>query len=104
MADPRIITPIQSKKTVAAANTPEALVAKSTAVQSVELVAQKDQNSANTGTIWVGWSSADGVCNRPMSPGDILPITAPFGQKLDLGAIYIDVATANDGVTFTAIP
>jgi hypothetical protein len=42
--------------------------------------------------------------NRPMAPGDILPLTAPFGSKIDLGANLHRRRHANDGVTFTAIP
>lgn len=104
MADPRIITPIEGKKTVASSGTPEAIYSSSLAVQSIEIIAQKDQNSANTGTIWVGWTSTNGAPRRPMAAGDTWSIAAPFGSKLDLGAIYVDVANNGDGVTFTAIP
>lgn len=104
MSDPRITPIIQSSKTVAATGTPEALVSASKAVQAVEIIAQKGQNSVNTGTIWIGVSLTDGTPNRPMAPGDILPLTAPFGSKIDLNQLTIDVATAGDGVTFTAIP
>lgn len=104
MADSRIVTPITGRKTVASAGTPEALVSAPRSVQSVELVAQKAQNSANTGTVYIGWSATNGTQDRPMAAGDKWAITAGPNQMLDLSQIYIDVATDADGVTFTAIP
>jgi hypothetical protein len=104
MADPRVVTPITGRKTVALTTVPEKLVATPTYVQSVELVAQKAQASANAGIIYIGWTAGDGTQDRPMAAGDKWSITADQGQKLDLSQIYIDPATAGDGVTFTAIP
>lgn len=104
MPDHRIITLIQSKKTVAATGTPEALVADETPAQWVEMIAQKDQGSANTGSIWYGPSSADATNTRLMATGAVARIDAPAGQKINLADIFIDVATNGDGVTFTYFP
>lgn len=104
MPDPRIITPIENAKTVTSAGTPEAVSATSLAVQSVEFIAQKDQGSANSGNIWIGFSATNGAQRRLMAPGDVWAITADQGQKLDLAGIYVDVATNGDGVTYVAIP
>lgn len=104
MADVRATTPITGRKTVTATGTPEALVSASRCVQSVEIRAQKSQNSANTGNVYVGFSSGNGEQDVPLEPGDVWAVTMDQGQKLDLATIYIDVATNGDGVTFTAIP
>jgi hypothetical protein len=105
MTNYAVITPIDGIKTVAATGTPEALVSTPRTVQSVELVPQKAQGTANTGTVYIGWQSGNGLQYRPIAPTDQpFAITAPFGSKLDLSQIYIDAATAGDGVSYVAIP
>ena len=100
---PQTVTPVTGRKTVAATGTPEALSATHVYAQSVELVAQKAQGSANAGTVYVGWTSGNGEQDRPLAPGDTWVITAPDGKKLDLAEIYIDPANPGDGVTWTAV-
>ena len=94
---------LQGVKTVAATGTPERLVAESTLVDSVELFARKAAGTANTGNIWIGPASADGAQLRIMAAGDSITYSAPPGKKIDLYNIYIDVATAGDGVVYTAL-
>jgi hypothetical protein len=94
---------LQGVKTVAATATPERLVAESTLVDSVELFARKAAGTANTGNIWIGPASADGAQLRIMAAGDSITYSAPPGKKIDLYDIYIDVATAGDGVVYTAL-
>jgi hypothetical protein len=94
---------LQGVKTVAATATPERLVASSTLVDSVELFARKAAGTANTGNIFIGPASADGAQLRIMAPGDSITYSAPAGKKIDLYNIYVDVATAGDGVVYTAL-
>ena len=93
----------QGNKTVAAAATPETIVASSTLVSSVEIMARKGRGVANTGDVWIGPQSANDAQLRRLVPGDAITLTAPAGKKIDLFLIYVDVATDDDGVIYTAI-
>jgi hypothetical protein len=79
-------------KTVAAAATPEALVADSTLVESVTIYAL----AANTGDAFAGFSS---------DPQGALPlvIVAPAGKKIDLAEILVRVTEDGDGVAYETI-
>lgn len=100
----KVVVPIDGIKTVASAGTPEALVATDTFVQSVELYAQKAQFTDNAGDIGLGWSATNGTQYKRMAAGDKFSMTAGEGNKLNLAAVYIDVVTAGDGVSFVALP
>jgi hypothetical protein len=91
------ITPVVAQggsgtKTVAAAATPEALVADSTLVESVTIYAL----AANTGDAFAGFSS---------DPQGALPlvIVAPAGKKIDLAEILVRVTEDGDGVAYETI-
>jgi hypothetical protein len=94
---------LQGVKTVAATATPERLVAASTLVDSVEIMARKARGTANTGDVWFGPQSANDAQLRRLTPGDSVTLSAPPGKKIDLYDIFIDVATAGDGVIYTAL-
>jgi hypothetical protein len=96
------VTPSQGRKAVAAAGTPELLVGSLTLVESVEIQARKNVTTANTGNIYLGFSSSAGSNYRVLEPGDVFTWTAPPGKKLDLHLIYVDAATSADAVTYTA--
>jgi hypothetical protein len=100
---PTPATITQGNKTVAAAATPERIVASSTLVTSVEIVARKGRGVANTGDVWIGPQSANDAQLRRLTPGDAITLTAPAGKKIDLNLIFVDVATDGDGIIFTAI-
>jgi hypothetical protein len=93
----------QGTKAVAAAGTPEALVGASTLVSSVEIHARKNTTTANTGNIYVGFTAGAGNQKRVLAPGEVFPITAQPGKKVDLASIYIDAATNADAVTWSAL-
>lgn len=92
----------QGTKAVATAGTPVRLVASVTLVESVEIHARKNTTTANTGAIYLGFSSTGGSNYRVLLAGETFSITAPAGKKLDLHLIYLDAATSADAVTYTA--
>lgn len=85
-----------ANKTVAAVGTPEPLVATSTLVSSVLIYPIR----TNTGTVYVGITSADNTQNVTVPLG----IEAPFGMKFNLQSIYVDVTVNGEGVTYIAFP
>jgi hypothetical protein len=93
----------QAVNTIAAAATPEALVASQTLVESVLIQAKKGFNSANTSAVFVGFSSTNDSNYLELLPGDSVTLKAPQGKKLDLNLIYIECVTAGDGVTYTSV-
>jgi hypothetical protein len=97
-----LIPLIEGSKVVASTTVPERLTLTPTFVSSVEFIAQKAQGSANAGNIWVGVVGTDGTPKRLMATGDKMTISANKGEKIDLSAIWIDVATNGDGVTYLA--
>jgi len=90
-------------KTVAATGTPEAMVGISTLVQSVMIKARKSRAAANTGLVWIGHTSTNDAQQIPLNPGDSISLDAPPGKKIDLNTIFIDVETADDGVSYLAV-
>lgn len=95
-------TGVQATKTVAATGTPERLAAASTLVDSVLLEGKLSRTTNNTGIVYLGFSGTNDSQLLAISPGGQLSLSAPTGKKLDLNLIYVDVATAADGVTYTA--
>jgi len=93
----------QGTKAVASAGTPEPLVGTPTYVSSLEIHARKNPTTANTDNIYVGFASGAGNQKRVLAPGESFPITAPPGKKIDLAGIYIDAATSDDAVTWSAL-
>lgn len=94
-----------TKKTVAAAGTPEALIANRLVVQRVRLQAEHD----NTGRIYVGLANMNvatgeqvlGVIGIPPATGDVpvfdLGVSGVPGG-VNLADLYIDASVNGDGV------
>lgn len=59
------------------------------------------QGAANAGTLYLGMSATDGVNSYPILSGGIYMWNDPKGRQFDLSTLYIDVTSANDGVTVT---
>lgn len=93
----------QGSKAVATAGTPVKLVSSATLVESVEIFARKDNTTANTGNVYVGFSASGGADLRVLQPGESYTVSAPNGKKIDLSKIYIDAATNADAVVYTAV-
>lgn len=91
---------VEGTKVVAATGVPERLSLVPIFVSSIEFVAQKAQGSANTGNIWIGIVGTDGTPKRLMATGTTFTMSAPKDEKINLMDIWIDVATAGDGVTY----
>lgn len=93
----------QALKTVAATGTPEALG--SGLVESVAIRPKKTRTTANTGNVWIqNVVTNDLAGGWELAPTDApLVLSAPVGKKIDLAAIFIDVATNGDGVIYTAV-
>lgn len=96
-------TIVQGSKTVALSGTPETLTASQVLVDSVEILANKDRTTANTGVIWVGVLAGDDTQLRPINPGNSYSMVATQGKKIDLQTIYIDVQRNGDGAIYTAL-
>ena len=98
-----VSTIIQATKTVASAGTPEKLAPDGTYCDVVLLEAKNARGTNNTGTVWIGNSATNDAQLLALAAGTSLQFSAPPGKTLDLGIFYIDVATAGDGVTYTAL-
>jgi hypothetical protein len=96
-------TGAQGSKAVTTAGTPVPLVTSSTLVETVEIVAQRTRSTENTGNVYVGFASGADNQHRRLVPGEIWPISAPVGKKINLASIYIDAVTNGDGVVFSTL-
>jgi hypothetical protein len=96
-------TYIQGFKTVTATNTPELVAASSTKVASVVFQGYKAQGTLNTGNVYIGSVVTDATDPVAILPGGSFTITAPPGKFIDLNTLYIDVATAADGVGYFGV-
>lgn len=96
------LTPTQGTKAVAAAGTPVKLVSTSTLVESVEIYARKAPATANTGNVYIGFSSTGGQNYRVLAPEGSWALSSVAGKKIDLSTIYVDAATNADAVAWTA--
>lgn len=85
-------------KTVAATNTPEVLGTTATKGRTVIFTGNKAARTANTGTVWIQTSSADGAAGLKLTTGATVTLTASDGKVLEAADFWIDVETAGDGV------
>jgi len=85
-------TLVNGAKDVTTAGTAEAL-ASSQAVRSVVVRAK----TANTGVVYVGDSSVAAANGFPLAADEAITLTVN-----DLAAVYLDVATSGEGVTYIA--
>lgn len=68
-------------------------------VRSVTFIGKpSNQGSANAGSVYIGFSSADGGNLYEITSGSVHTFTPPPGDSLNLAELYIDVASANDGL------
>lgn len=93
---------VEGVKANANTGTPVPITDVQTLVRSVKFTAQKGQGSANTGDISLGFTSVDGAQTETLAPAGSFILTAGENQKIDLNKVYLDVATANDAVTWMA--
>lgn len=96
-------TYIQGFKTVAATNTPELMKASTGLVSSVVIQGYKAQGTLNAGNVYIGSVVTDATDPIAIVPGGSLTIDAPPGKFIDLNTLYIDVATAADGVGYFGV-
>lgn len=96
-------TYIQGFKTVAATGTPELMKASVGLVSSVVIQGYKAQGTLNTGNVYIGSVVTDATDPIAIVPGGSLTIDAPPGKYIDLNTLYIDVATAADGVGYFGV-
>ena len=66
--------------------------------RSATLRGEKAVGTNNTGTVRIGWSGVDGEQTIPISAGEEIGLEAGSGEALDFYDIWLDCATANDGV------
>ena len=87
---------IASEKTITASGTAEALVAASTRVKSVLLIAK----AGNTGQVYVGGSTVDTSTNDGLDAGESITVQAL--EFFNLTELFLDVDTNGEGVDFYA--
>lgn len=81
-----------------ATGTPVALTNAYILATKITFIGNKDNRTANTGTVWIGSLSADNTQPIPIASGTSVSVSIPQGSALNLSQLYLDVATANDGV------
>lgn len=55
----------------------------------------------NTGNVYIGLLSTDGTQHILIVPGGEVIYRCPPNEQINLGSFFLDVATANDGVSVT---
>lgn len=71
---------------------------------SMTIIGNKAARTANTGTVYIGPTSANDTQAIPITTGQILTFVAPPGQNIDLFDYWLDVTTAGDGVVIVITP
>lgn len=85
-------------KTVADTGTPEAITSTNLKCSSVTLLGIKAARTANAGTVYVGWTSANDSQFFPITASGEIVINAGDGRTINLAEIYVDVLNNGDGV------
>jgi hypothetical protein len=91
---------VRGAKIPAATDTPEALAAAGTLVQSVAIYGQRGARTGNTSSVWIDSVPADGSQQIEIPPGAALTLVAPPGKLIDLSGLYVDSETSGDGVFY----
>ena len=94
----------QFAMTVASSGTPAQLTNSTTLrARAITIKARKDRGTANTGVIYIGWTSTNDAQLYVLASDGEVVITPPEGSNgyLRLSDIYIDVVTNGDGVVVT---
>lgn len=64
----------------------------------VTFIGKKDNRTANTGTVYIGATSTNDQQPIEVASGATVSLNLPANTVIDLSKLYLDVATANDGV------
>jgi hypothetical protein len=67
-------------------------------VKKITLVGNSATRTANAGTVYVGILATDDAQPIAITSGQQIGLLIPEGTSCNLGAIYLDVTVANDGV------
>ena len=94
----QVETITQEVKTNASTSVPVQLKSSFTPVRSCTVIGNKAMQTVNVGTVYLGWSSVDGQQPIAVASGEQKLLQSDNGEAFDLAAIYLDVATANDGI------
>lgn len=65
---------------------------------SITVIGNKDWQTTNTGTVYIGPSSTNGQQSIAITTGQIVTLSFTPSQWVDLYDWYLDPVTANDGV------
>lgn len=91
------LTPLS--KTVADPDVPERITAtRGTYFRHATFMGKKGARTNNTSAAYIGPQSENGAQALLVAAGGEVSISAPIGCKFDLYDLYLDVATAGDGV------
>lgn len=93
-----LVSPRQIITTNTSATVPVVLAPAGTYASKITIIAGRSARVANTGTVYIGPTSANDTQSVAVTAGQTVTITAPAGEWIDLNEWYLDVATVNDGV------
>ena len=65
----------------------------------ITVIGKASPRSANTSTCYVGTTATDDMQPYPIVSGGQITITAPAGKTFNLKDLWVDVGSANDGIT-----
>ncbi len=90
----------QFSKVNSATGTPVALTNAVTQVKEVVFLGKSAPRVDNVGDVYIGWASGNDTQPFKIAPGGEAVIRVENPERfIDLSGIYLDVTTANDGVT-----
>lgn len=84
--------------TASASGTPVQFTNATTLVTRVTIIGKKAARTANTGTVYIGPSSANDSQVYEIATGEVVTLNARNGYMINLTDWYLDVATNNDGI------
>lgn len=82
--------------------TPLVIAPAATYVQQVTFYGMKAARVPNVGSVFVDTIAGNDLQVPELFPGDKFTLVAPPGKYIDLGDFYVDAATLNDGVFYSA--
>ena len=92
------VIPAQYVRTNASTTVPVRLSATRKKIRCATLIGNNAYQTANTGTVNVGWSSANGEQSVAIASGTVYVLKSEPGEALDLFDVWLDVANASDGL------
>lgn len=98
----KIVTYLQTMRTLRVNNgsttVPIRVTSNTNTFKKAIIIGKKGSRTNNTGTIYLGLEEGNDTQPLEIAAGGVLTIEAPESQHYDWQTIYLDVATAGDGI------